>query len=284
MAKKRKFVQLGATLLQNINLKGFATGRLYTGKSKAACVPGLNCYSCPGAVGACPVGSLQNSITKNGVISFYVVGFLLLVGLVLGRFVCGFLCPFGFLQDLLYKIPTPKFKKRRWFRHLTKVKYGVLAIFVLGIPLYLMVSGGVTFPAFCKYICPAGTLEAGIPLLTADSRLRGAAGLLFIWKLGLLVIIIGWALFRYRAFCRVLCPLGAIYSLFNKISLLQIHVDEALCIECDTCVKVCPMDAENTASPECIRCGKCVKACPQQAMSWRFGKAAKPYEPAKNTK
>ena len=75
---KRRLVQLYSALLYNANLKGFVSGQIYTGKTKALCVPGFNCYSCPGATGACPLGSLQASLAASDKqIGFYVLGILL---------------------------------------------------------------------------------------------------------------------------------------------------------------------------------------------------------------
>ena len=62
---KRRIIQLYAALLTNANLKGFGTGYIYIGDTKYACVPGMNCYSCPGAVGACPLGALQNALNAT---------------------------------------------------------------------------------------------------------------------------------------------------------------------------------------------------------------------------
>ena len=120
----RRLVQLYAALLQNAHLRGFAEGKIYTGPVKAVCVPGLNCYSCPGAVGACPLGALQNAIAASANRpAFYVVGLLLLFGLTLGRVVCGWLCPVGLIQEGLHRIPTPKLKKNRYTRVLSYLKY-----------------------------------------------------------------------------------------------------------------------------------------------------------------
>ena len=80
--------------LTNSHISGFVTGKIYTGKMKNVCVPGLNCYSCPGARGACPIGSLQAVIGSwNFKMAYYVAGFLIFVGALLGRLVCGFLWP-----------------------------------------------------------------------------------------------------------------------------------------------------------------------------------------------
>ena len=96
---KRRLIQVYAALLYNANIKGFVNGRIYTGNTKYACVPGFNCYSCPGAVGACPLGSLQNALAASGTTApYYVLGILALFGILLGRTICGFLCPVGLGQ------------------------------------------------------------------------------------------------------------------------------------------------------------------------------------------
>lgn len=108
----RLMVQIGFTAITNGYLIGFTEGKIYKGSTKQICVPGLNCYSCPGAIGSCPIGSLQAVIgSKNFKFSFYIIGFLMIIGTTIGRFVCGWLCPFGLVQDFLYRIPSKKIKK-----------------------------------------------------------------------------------------------------------------------------------------------------------------------------
>jgi polyferredoxin len=271
---KRKFIQIAAALLMNANLPGFFSGRLYRGELKKICVPGLNCYSCPGALGACPIGSLQALAgNPNTIISFYVYGILLILGVLVGRLVCGFLCPFGLIQELLHKIPLKKWTNKKCFRRLAKVKYAVLAVMVIGIPTVLTLSGKISFPAFCEYLCPVGTLEAGIPLALAREGIRASLGWLFVWKMAVLVLVLLLCIKIFRPFCRFLCPLGAIYSLFNRISILHIKTDKSKCTDCGTCRNVCKMEAKSTDDSECIRCGKCVKSCPQKAMCWSVNRA-----------
>ena len=131
----RRLVQLYAALLYNANLKGFVDGAVFRGGSKVLCAPGLNCYSCPGAVAACPLGALQNALAASGHrAGWYVLGMLLLFGVTLGRTVCGWLCPMGMIQELLHRIPTPKLAKSRVTRALSWLKYGVLAAFVVALP------------------------------------------------------------------------------------------------------------------------------------------------------
>ncbi len=268
MSLKRKYIQVISALLYNANFKGFAEGKIYQGKIKNVCVPGLNCYSCPGAVGACPLGSFQNAIYSSGkTIPFYIVGTLLLLGVIFGRVICGFLCPFGLIQELIYKIPSPKIKKNKVTKALSKLKYVILVVFVF------VLSAIKEYPAFCKYICPQGVLEGAIPLSLGNTAIRSALGKLFSFKLIILIMVILLSILFYRPFCKWICPLGAIYSLFNKISFLSIKVEDDKCVGCHQCTKVCKMDVDVIKSPnhpECIRCGACMKACPKDAIHYQF--------------
>ena len=272
---KRFWVQALFAFTTNANIQGFLKGRIYKGPLKNMCVPGLNCYSCPGALGACPVGAMQAvaGSTKYG-ISMYVLGFLVFVGILLGRFVCGWLCPFGWIQELLHKIPVKKIRVPAAVNNCLKwVKYAVLLLAVILLPMALTDRFGISTPYFCKYICPAGTLEGGIPLLLADPTLREIAGALFQWKLGVMAVILGACMVVHRPFCRYLCPLGAFYSVFNRFSFYQMNLDASKCVGCKKCEKVCPMAVEvtkNCNDPECIRCGKCREVCPVQAISSGF--------------
>lgn len=270
LPSKRKWIQLASALIYNANLKGFGEANIYQGKTKGMCVPGLNCYSCPGAVAACPLGTLQNAISSSPKrFPFYILGFLLLAGLLFGRTICGFLCPFGLIQELLYKIPVPKLKKNKITHILSYMKYIILIIFVIYIPLFLAFKEGFPLPSFCKYICPAGTLEGGLTLVLANPSLRDTAGFLFTWKVFVMIVILASTCFIYRSFCRFLCPLGAIYSLFSKISILGIQVDEKRCTHCGQCVHHCLMDIKKPGDKECIQCGACKNVCHFNAISWK---------------
>lgn len=269
--RKKNIIQALATLATNANLKGFFEGRIYTGNTKVACVPGLNCYSCPGAVGSCPIGSLQAVIgSKKFSISYYVFGIMILIGALLGRLVCGLLCPFGFVQDLLYKIPTPKFKiPEKIDRPLRYLKYAILLVFVILLPMFLTNQFGLGAPYFCKLICPAGTLGGALPLLATNEGLRSTIGFLFFWKLSILIVIVALSIFTYRPFCKYICPLGAFYSFFNKIGFYKMEFVPDKCVNCGLCEKSCKMDINVRANPnslECIRCGACTAACRHDAL------------------
>ena len=269
--RTRHLIQAVSALLMNGNLKGFYQGKIWQGQSKQVCVPGLNCYSCPGALGACPIGSLQavlNGRQKN--LSFYVTGLLILFGTIFGRLICGFLCPFGFLQELLYKIPVRKWRiPKKIDAKLRYLKYVILVVFVLLLPAFLHGTYGIGDPWFCKYICPAGTLEGGIPLVSVNSGLRSMVGVLFSWKILILILVLVASMHIYRPFCKYMCPLGAIYGLFNRFSIYQMQVEKDKCTHCGICEKTCLMQVnvtENINSPECIRCGACKNVCPVHAI------------------
>lgn len=283
--QRRRCIQLLSALLYNANLPGFASGSIYKGAAKGVCVPGLNCYSCPGAVAACPLGALQNALSSlPNKLPLYIGGFLLLAGLLLGRVICGFLCPFGLLQELLHRLPGPKIKKSRATRRLSALKYIVLLLFVIALPLWYAFAKGLPVPAFCKYICPAGTLEGGFPLMALRPEYRPAAGLLFGWKALLCIGILAACAFLYRAFCRFLCPLGALYSLFSRLALLAVRVDDSRCNGCGRCTRTCEMDVRRVGDRECIQCGRCIAQCPENAIHFGFGKEAKPCETEQHEK
>ena len=267
---KRKIVQILSALFTNGYIKGFFKGKIYTGNLKKICVPGLNCYSCPGALGSCPIGSLQAVIgSMMHKFSFYVIGLITGIGVLFGRLICGWMCPFGLIQELLNKIPSPKIRIVKGDKFLKYLKYVILIMFVILLPMVLADEFGISDPYFCKYICPAGTLEGGIPLVLMNEPLRSTIGLLYTWKVTLLVITIILSILIYRPFCRYVCPLGAIYAMFNPISFYKFKVDKDKCTECGLCTKKCKINIEvykNPNSPECIRCGECKKVCPQKAI------------------
>ena len=259
-------------LLTNSFFEGFKTGKIYGGKWKQLCVPGMNCYSCPGAKGSCPIGALQAVIgSPKFKFSYYVVGFLFFVGALIGRGVCGYLCPFGLVQDLLHKIPfVKKIETFKGDKALRKAKYLILLVFVILLPLFLVDIIGQGAPYFCKLICPVGMMEGGIPLVLMNKSMRGAIGFLYAWKGLILILTIFLSIVIYRPFCKYICPLGAIYSLFNSVSLFRYTLDHQKCIHCGRCKAVCEMQCDpvkNCNDLECIRCGKCKNACPVDAIA-----------------
>lgn len=308
-SRTRLILQSCWFILTNSFMVGWFKGTIYQGKLKYLCVPGMNCYSCPGAWGACPIGSLQAVLDefdatkswfdpKTGTyvkapvyyFAFYVIGFIMIIGALCGRLVCGILCPFGWIQDLLYKIPVKKLKltrdpeKIKLYRHpkaaktalwldrfFRYFKYAFLIVMVICLPLLVKAD-----PWFCKYVCPSGMLLGGIPLMGMNENLASAAGNLTALKLSILGFIVVLSVFLYRPFCRYICPLGALYSLFNPISLYKYGIVDSKCNRskgCSACRNACPMGIDPVKTPnsmECIRCGTCNAACPQKAIHAGF--------------
>ena len=271
----RLLIQILAAALFNGYLIGFAKGKIFTGSTKYVCLPVLNCYSCPGAIGSCPIGALQAVIGGNRHnFSFYVLGTIMLFGVVLGRLVCGFLCPFGLVQDLLHKIPLPKANvPKKIDKPLRYIKYLILALAVFLLPIFLTNKFGIAPPYFCKWICPAGILEGAFPLIIKNESIRAGLGFLFNWKLSILIVVVFGSIIIHRPFCKYLCPLGGFYGLFNRFAFYQMNVDQKKCINCKLCENNCPMNVEvtkNINSAECIRCGICKASCPTGAITSEF--------------
>jgi ferredoxin-type protein NapH len=251
LARRRTAVQVVSALVLN----SYVTQR-FTGGIPC---PALNCYACPAAAFACPIGSIQHFVGRRK-IPLYVLGVVALVGALIGRASCGWFCPFGWFQELVYKLPTPKLRLPNRFNW---TRYVALAVLTVVIPFITRE------PWFCK-LCPAGTLEAGIPVVLLDMGVRHLVGALYWIKLGILAAFLAWMSATRRPFCRWMCPLGALWSPFNPVSSFRLEVDQETCIRCDRCQAVCPVDIcvyEDPGSGACIRCLQCVRVCPVDCIS-----------------
>jgi len=251
-------VQGISAFIQNSYFFVFKGINLYQGNLKSILCPSLNCYSCPLAITSCPIGALQHFAILR-ILPFYIIGFLGSIGAVFGRAQCGWICPFGFIQDLIY------IRRKRTIKLPDFLKYTKYLILIIMIPLSMIMLE----PFFCQFICPSGTLLAGIPQVLMVKELRNIVGFLYWWKISILILIIFLSLLIKRFFCRFLCPLGAFYSLFNRFSFYQIKVDKEKCTKCNMCEKICPVDIkiyEDEKNPECVRCNKCIRVCPFNAI------------------
>ena len=222
------------------------------------CSPVFHCYACPLATFACPIGVIAQFSALH-VFPFIAVGLLIAVGALFGSLICGWVCPFGFLQDLAAKVPTPKFDLPRFTGY---GRYVMLVGTVLAVPYFF----GEQHPLFVCRICPAGALEAAVPNVVSQA----IAGQQVVWPNAIKLIILGLFLiaifFMRRPWCRVLCPLGAIFSLFNRVSAFFLRFDASECTHCERCHQMCEYGIEPEKTPNdlrCIRCLECTKCSPQ---------------------
>ncbi len=269
--KDHRIGQIIASIIQFGHIPALWTGFIYQGALKQGCVPILTCWGCPLSLFSCPIGGLQHFFNLH-LFPFYILGFFGAVGIIVGRMACAWVCPFGMLQDLLNKIKTIKLRLPEW---MTYLKYAVL-IGVAGIIAWFTME-----PWFCK-LCPAGILEAGIPLVAVDKTgdIRALVGWLFWTKIAILGGVVFFSILIKRFFCRVFCPIGAIYSVFNKFSLVHFELTRDRCrdVDCRHCESICPMGInvyKNPNQKECIRCLECVNKCPNVAVKVKFKKSAK---------
>ena len=288
--RKRHYIQALGFLLTNANVGGFFEGALYQGSIKKVCFPVLNCYSCPGAVSGCPIGSIQATINSSRMkppyrfhLPYYVAGLTALFAMAMGRWFCGYMCPFGLWQDLLDKIPCKKLKVPKKVNAVLRwMKFVFLAVAVLLLPFLVpyIFLGKYAYPFFCKYVCPQGVLVGAFPHIVYDYFIRPAQERqilpllhgLFANKLSIFLIVSILCMFYYRIFCRYICPLGAFLGLFNPFSIYRLKVNEK-CILCNKCQKACKFDIPVFRVPnsvDCIRCDECVKACPVGAIEREY--------------
>ncbi len=226
---------------------------------KGVCNPVLSCHSCILSWFACPIGVFIHYAGYQA-FPFIAVGSVALVGLLIGRVLCGWMCPFGFLQDLLYKIPTRKFQLPDWTSY---IKYVVLATTVVAVPYFY---GESSIGVFCRY-CPSSALQVTLPNLLGGAALNTGTMI----KMGLLVVILIWVVFTTRGFCKVLCPIGAMMAPFNFISLWIVKVPRRDCLSCDLCDKECPTRCSPQGRVEeripanraldCVVCHECQPVC-----------------------
>ena len=251
--------------MPNAYFKAFGGFLLYQGPLKGFCVPVLNCYACPLALFSCPIGTLQHFIVIRA-IPLYTIGLLGLIGSTVGTLTCGWICPFGALQELMYKIRSFKVRIPRPFRYL---RYASLLLLVGILPF-------LTGEHWFSKLCPQGALEAGVPLALLSTQIRDLIGNLFAMKLAILFGFLFLFVISKRPFCLTFCPLGAILSLFNRFSLLRLTIKRRdSCGQCDVCVVNCPTGIENWEridSIDCVRCWECVRACPSRLIQPEFVK------------
>ena len=245
----------------------------------SVCAPVFHCYACPLATFACPIGVLA-TFSALHIFPFVALGLLVGVGALFGSLLCGWACPFGLAQDLAARVRTPKFDLPRWTGHL---RYVVLVGAVLAVPFFF----GADHPLFICGFCPAGAVEGAVPNMIRQAATGGTVVLPNPLKLTVLLLFVVTVFFVYRPWCRVLCPLGAIFSLFNRASVFFLHLDPSECTHCDRCHKLCQLGLQPQKSPNdsrCVRCLECTRCGPQVlSVSTIFRRQEKPADNTSST-
>jgi polyferredoxin len=253
-----------------------------------------------------PLVSLSSFLSGHRLIKGFWWGFvLILMTIFLGRFFCGFICPFGTIHHAVSNV-KPALKGERMVLANQKtpgqrLKYFLLIMLLVGGLIGLNLAGlfdpiSLLFRALAQAVLPG--LGTGIKELfgwMANSDLKilnllGYRGEDLVapifgyaheayrtaWFIGLIFLVILFLnRIKPRFWCRILCPLGALLGIFSRISILRLEKDEGKCTNCQLCSKNCqgaasPMPGQDWENPECILCFNCFDSCPDDALSFRF--------------
>lgn len=235
------------------------------------CLPVMNCEACAVAWLGCPIGMIGRSIAFRET-PWLVLLLVLGIGAIAGRLMCGWVCPMGLLQDLLHKLPSRKWHLPRWS---AGIKYGVLAVTVVGVAWY--VGYGTAF-FYCTF-CPTAGVQVVLPIMIADNDwlLTGARAA----KMAFVVAVIVFGVLAHRSFCKVMCPVGALVAIGNRLTPFKLKLDRQACVSCGKCDRSCPMnvpvmrhrEGEQPINrhPECVACLKCREVCPTHAIDVTVG-------------
>ncbi len=223
------------------------------------CGPVFHCYSCPLATFACPIGVMAQFGALR-LFPFLAVGTLLVVGGLFGALICGWVCPFGFVQDALGKVPTPRFRLPRWTGY---GRYVVLGGLVIAVPVLF----GYGHPWVICSVCPVGALEGAFPRAAGAAMAGESFVLPNALKLGAVALVLIGVFFTYRPWCRTLCPLGALYGLTNRAAAVFLAVDPEKCTHCGRCTRECRYGVRPDVNPNDTRCIRCLECTSCEALS-----------------
>ncbi|MHA2060085.1 MAG: 4Fe-4S binding protein [Candidatus Ranarchaeia archaeon] len=255
-------------------------------------IPVLQTYSSPYTIVGGVFGLLQRRIT-SGAFPFLELGVVLITAVSIGKGFCGWVCPFGTVQDVVSKIPMKRPKVSPSFnKELSEIKYyllGAIMVIVIwvgiaeiqGVSEALRNALGALSEAPYNALNPQTTLDTLLWWMLIEGTLPtlDSIGLLltfspFFWvRIVLLAVSLIFALVIPRSFCRYFCPLGALMGVFSKYSLFTFSRKPVRCAKVRTCEIECPMgirilsdNYEKINNRDCINCGKCYAVCPHHAI------------------
>jgi ferredoxin-type protein NapH len=242
----------------------------------------------------------------NAAVVFPWVGLasFVIVGVLIGKSMCGWVCPFGFVQDLVGFFRRKQTDlSTRTHETMVYVKYLVLAatlfIFVtFSISEVMGASGGyqsalgIFANAPFTVLSPSETLFATLPTMVHNFSVSmfsssgvdvlgsiGSLSALFWAQFVIMILVLAFVAYVPRSWCRYFCPHGAIMAIMNNFSFIGLRRDPTKCEKggCGHCVQVCPtrvpildLPWEKFSHPECIYCMKCVDACEHKAIKLTY--------------
>jgi len=199
------------------------------------------------------VGLYPDPMAKVMAFVFFIV--LAVVG---NKMICGWACPFGALQELIYSIPVLKKIKRRKLPFV--VTNTIRAGFFAAMLLFLFgIVGGRKGTVIYHYVNPFNLFNLDFETLSI--------------LLTVLVALLG-SFAVYRPFCQFICPFGFISWIAERFSLVRVQIDEDTCTQCGTCIKACPLEAAKgrvfgrRLSADCFSCARCLNVCPVDAIRY----------------
>jgi len=199
------------------------------------------------------VGLYPDPIVK--VIAF---GFFIMLAVIGNKIICGWACPFGALQELIYSIPVlQKIKKKKLPFELTNTIRVCLFIIML-LFLFGIIGGRRGFVIY-HYVNPFN-------LFNLDFE---AFSILLTVIIALLVSFIA-----YRPFCQFICPFGFVSWVAERFSIFRVRIDKEKCTQCGACIKACPLEAAEglvkgkKMPADCFSCARCLNVCPIDAIHY----------------
>src|SRR6266571_2395137 len=291
----RTLVQLGFFLL----FAGIALARLnpsFSGARSWVVLPVVASVKAQGAIGS--TLDATTLLLSQAIFPWLPIGIMFVVGALLGRFMCGWICPVGFLQDVITGVKgrvdsVTARTQNYWIR--LKYVLVVLAFLISGTLAVSLYYYGTTSGTGVDYrsslgpfadglfiaIPPDGTIFGTLPVLLAQawrSQFNISSIPIITWLNILILVGFVYAAWRIpRFWCRYLCPVGAIMAVTQRNSMLGMHRDPVKCSNCKECETACPMqvpildlDFKKFNHSECILCMACIDACPAGALSPKF--------------
>jgi polyferredoxin len=203
-----------------------------------------------------PLCALTKPLARYQIIGFIpppmivMVGAMVVFSIIGNKIFCGWICPLGCLQEIVYKISKGLKKIKLSFSISNSVRFSLFALFFI----YILTFGMNIYDLFNPFELFHWHLDAYILIIIS--------------------FVIGASLIYFRPFCHFLCPAGLLTWIFEQTSLFKIHIDREQCTHCKKCIKESPCSAidpilnKQSIVPDCYACGTCIESCPEDAITF----------------